>query len=181
MLAGKSLSFSFSLSVGNNFSFSVESRGKGALSSPTKKKKKKPTPSTVRQNARRREEFLRKKLASSAKESHQGISEEEAETADLENIFKCDQCRNTFKSENGLKIHVGKSHKKVTQVQATPDQLRQQPEGPMDTSIIPLLDVSKEEPCLNSVDCERRTCTCSNLNCCGCFHGDSCECRQKTQ
>ena len=141
MLAGKSLSFSFSLSVGNNFSFSVESRGKGALSSPTKKKKKKPTPSTVRQNARRREEFLRKKLASSAKESHQGISEEEAETADLENIFKCDQCRNTFKSENGLKIHVGKSHKKVTQVQATPDQLRQRPEGPMDTSIIPLLDV----------------------------------------
>ena len=133
---------SFSLSVGNNFSFSVESRGKGALSSPTKKKKKKkPTPSTVRQNARRREEFLRKKLASSAKESHQGISEEEAETADLENIFKCDQCRNTFKAENGLKIHVGKSHKKVTQVQATPDQLRQRPEGPMDTSIIPLLDV----------------------------------------
>ena len=124
MLAGKSLSFSFSLSVGNNFSFSVESRGKGALSSPTKKKKKKkPTPSTVRQNARRREKFLRKKLASSAKESHQGISEEEAETADLENIFKCDQCRNTFKSENGLKIHVGKSHKKVTQVHATPDQL----------------------------------------------------------
>ena len=54
---------------------------------------------------------------------------------------KSDQCRNTFKSENGLKIHVGKSHKKVTQVQATPDQLRQRPEGPMDTSIIPLLDV----------------------------------------
>ena len=23
-----------------------------------------------------------------------------------------------------------------------------------------------------------RTCTCSNLNCCGCYHEDSCECRQ---
>ena len=121
MLASKSLSFSFSLKVGNNFSFSMESRGEGALS--PQKKKKKTTPSALRRNARRREEFLRKKLASSAKESHQGISEEEAETADLENIFKCDQCRNTFKSENGLKIHVGKSHKKVTQVHATPDQL----------------------------------------------------------
>ena len=64
------------------------------------------------------------------KEPHQEISEEEAETADLKNIFKCDQCRNTFKSESGLTIHVGKSHKKVTQVQATPDQLRQRPEGP---------------------------------------------------
>ena len=78
MLAGKSLSFSFSLSVGNNFSFSVESRGKGALSSPTKKKKKKkPTPSTVRQNARRREEFLRKKLAPPAEKSEQEVSEKE--------------------------------------------------------------------------------------------------------
>jgi len=113
------------------------------------------------------------------KEPHQEISEEEAETADLENIFKCDQCRNTFKSENGLKIHIGKSHKKVTQVQATPDQLRQRPESPMDTSIIPLLDVSREEPCpALPVDCERRTCTCSNSNCCSCYHDDSCECRQ---
>ena len=76
----KSLSFSFSLSVGNNFSFSVESRGKGALSSPTKKKKKKPTPSTVRQNARRREEFLRKKLAPAAEKSEQEVSEKEADS-----------------------------------------------------------------------------------------------------
>ena len=64
-------------------------------SAPTKKKKKKPTPSTVRRNARRREEFVRKKLASSAKEPHQEVSEEVAETADLEKIFKCDQCRKT--------------------------------------------------------------------------------------
>ena len=119
MLAGKSLSFSFSLSVGNNFSFSVESRGKEALASPTKKKKKL-TPSAVRRNARRREEFLKKKLASSAKKPYQEVSEEEAETADLENTFKFDQCRKTFKSEKELKIHAEKSHKKAIKGQATP-------------------------------------------------------------
>ena len=78
MLAGKSLSFSFSLTVGTNFSFSLETRGKGALPSP--KKKKKPTPSTLRRNARRREEFLKKKLAPTAEESQQEVSVEEAET-----------------------------------------------------------------------------------------------------
>ena len=78
MLAGKSLSFSFSLTVGTNFSFSLETRGKGALPSP--KKKKKPTPSTLRRNARRREEFLKKKLASTAEKSQQEVSVEEAET-----------------------------------------------------------------------------------------------------
>ena len=77
MLAGKSLFFSFSLTVGNNFSFSVESRGKAALSSPTKKKK---TPSTVRRNAKRREEFLRKKLAPTAEKSEQEVSEEETDS-----------------------------------------------------------------------------------------------------
>ena len=78
MLAGKSLSFSFSLKVGNNFSFSVETRGKGPLS--LQKKKKKPTPSTLRRNARRREEFLRKKLAPTAGKSDHEVSEEETDS-----------------------------------------------------------------------------------------------------
>ena len=78
MLAGKSLSFSFSLTVGTNFSFSLETKGKGALSSP--KKKKNPTPSTLRRNARRREEFLKKKLAPTAEKSHQVVSEEETKS-----------------------------------------------------------------------------------------------------
>ena len=83
------------------------------------------------------------------------VSEEEATQKQVERVvdekvFKCDQCKNTFKSENGLKIHVGKSHKKVNQVQATPDQLRQQPEGSMNISTSPLLDSSREESCLNT-------------------------------
>ena len=46
--------------------------------------------------ARRREEFLRRKLIAPTSEK----------------TFKCDHCDNNFKSENGLKIHIGKSHKK---------------------------------------------------------------------
>ena len=78
MLAGKSLSFSFSLTVGTNFSFSLETRGKGAVSSP--KKKKNPTPSTLRQNARKREEFLKKKIAPTVEKSRQEVSEEETKS-----------------------------------------------------------------------------------------------------
>ena len=105
-LAGKSLSFSFSFSIGPNFSFSVDTRGKEVLASPKRKK----TPSTLRRDARRRDEFLKKK--------------QNAQTP--EKAFKCDQCEGTFKSENGLKIHIGKAHKNVNSTPATPDCLRQQ-------------------------------------------------------
>ena len=36
--------------------------------------------------------------------------------------FKCDHCEATFKSEKGLKIHVGKSHK--TNYSSTPEKER---------------------------------------------------------
>ena len=69
-LAGKSITFSFSLTTRAGFSFSVDSRGKGALAP---KKKKKATPSTMRRNARRRAQFLKKKLdASTVEKSSQG-------------------------------------------------------------------------------------------------------------
>ena len=57
-LAGKSLSFSFSFNIGPNFSFSVDTREKEALA-PNKRKK---TPSTLRRDARRRKDFLQKKI-----------------------------------------------------------------------------------------------------------------------
>ena len=125
-LAGKSLPFSFSFNIGPNFSFSVDTRGKEILA-PQKKKK---TPSTLRRDARRREELLRKKLNAPT----------------VEKAFKCDQCDNTFKSENGLKIHVGKSHKNLNSTPATPDCLRQQPGSSVSLSASPLLDTSREEP-----------------------------------
>ena len=119
-LAGKSLSFSFSFNIGPNFSFSVDTRGKEVLASPKKKK----TPSTLRRDAMRRDEFLKKK--------------QNAQTP--EKAFKCDQCEGTFKSENGLKIHIGKAHKNVNSTPATPDCLRQQLGSSVNLSASPLLD-----------------------------------------
>ena len=132
-LAGKSLNFSFTLTLGNNFSFSLDTSEKKALAPKAKKR----SPSTLRRDARRRNEFVRKKL--------------EASTG--EKAFKCNQCGNNFKSENGLKIHVGKAHRKVNL--ATPDHLRQQPKRSVRLSASPLLDTSREEPCLNSIEVTR--------------------------
>ena len=153
-LAGKSQTFSFTLTLGDSFSFSVDTRGKVALVSKAKKKK---TPSTLRRNARRRAEFLKKKLEDSTGDisSHsEHVSVEEAVGKQAEKVvdktmFKCDQCENNFKSENGLKIHVGKAHKKVDQGSATPDQLRKQSEVSVSLSASPLLDISREEFCSN--------------------------------
>ena len=77
-LADKSLTFSFSLTIGSSFSFSVDTRGKEVLA-PKRKKK---TPSTLRRDARRREELLKKKLNASAAENFsraQQVSAKEAE------------------------------------------------------------------------------------------------------
>ena len=59
-LATKSLTFSFTLTLGDSFSFSLDTNEKEALASKAKKKKK--TPSTLRRDAKRRAEFLKKKL-----------------------------------------------------------------------------------------------------------------------
>ena len=142
MLAGKSLSFSFTLKVGNNFSFSVDSRGKGALS--PQKKKKKPTPSTLRRNARRREEFLRKKLAPGAEKSEQQVSEEETDHPGnaapapepgqvSEEDVKCEQCDFSSKSNRGLKTHISRIHKVIQKTEDNEDTAHPQPLQPRPT------------------------------------------------
>ena len=123
----------------------------------------------MRRNARRRAEFLKKKLEDSTGHisSHsEHVSVEEAVGKPTERVvdktmFKCDQCDNVFKSENGLKIHIGKSHKKVIPLQSTPDQLRQQLGGSVSLSASPLLDTSREEFCSN-IDFE---CGCCYFKC----------------
>ena len=57
-LASQGQSFKFSISIGSNFSFSLDTRSKATTSQGTKKMA---SPSTLRRNARRREEFLAKK------------------------------------------------------------------------------------------------------------------------
>ena len=144
-LSSKSLTFSFALSLGNSFSFHLDTSGKGAIASEAKKKKK--TPSALRRNERRRAEFVKNKLEASTSDALQSehVSVEEA-VEKIEKAFKCDQCENSFKSENGLKIHVGKSHKNLNSTPATPDCLRQQPGSSVSLSASPLLDTSREEP-----------------------------------
>ena len=100
--------------------------------------KKRISPSTQRRNARRREEFLKRKLnpvapLPSALDTQAVVEAKE---------FKCSQCDNIFKSENGLKIHVGKTHKNVN---TTPERLRQQPASPATMPTSPLSDARREE------------------------------------
>ena len=100
-LASKGQIFSFTLKVGSSFAFSLDTRGNGT-SSLTKKRK---SPSTRRRNARRRAEFLAKKRGPPEK-----LTPEKVARPVKAKEFKCDQCEKDFKSENGLKIHVGKTH-----------------------------------------------------------------------
>ena len=101
----------------------MDTSEKKALAAKVKKKKK--TPSTLRRNAKRREEFLKKKLETSTGSEH--VSVEEAVAKQVEEVLvehttdgsdalekgslMCDQCENVFHSEKGLKIHKGKVHK----------------------------------------------------------------------
>ena len=156
-LSSKSLTFSFALALGNSFSFHLDTSGKGAIASKAKKKKK--TPSALRRNARRRAEFVKNKHEASTSDTLQSehVSVEEAvEKVVVEKAFKCDQCESSFKSENGLKIHAGRSHKKVASLSTTPERLRQQLKGSVSLSASPLLDASREEISLNNDAAEEK-------------------------
>ena len=133
-LSSQGVAFNFSVSIGSTFSFSLDTRGKASLSPGTKKKS---SPSTLRRNARRRKEFLEKKQHPAAV-----IPREEAVG---EKAFLCDQCDSNFKSENGLKIHVGKTHKKVNSTPSSPENLRGPGQMRSALSASPLLNTSREE------------------------------------
>ena len=95
--------FQFSLNIGSTFSFTLDTRCKETLAT-----KKKASPSTLRRNAKRREEFLKRKhQPAQQQEKSETVKEKPRQRA----AFQCDQCDNHFKSESGLKIHIGKSHK----------------------------------------------------------------------
>ena len=92
--------FNFSVAIGSDFTFSMDTGSKAAI--PVIKKKA--SPSTLRRNARRREEYLqRKKNPSKVK------STEEVET--VSDALSCDQCDYKPASEKGLKQHKRMRHK----------------------------------------------------------------------
>jgi hypothetical protein len=119
--------FNFSLSVGPTFSFSLDT-----TRSKAPRTKKKPSPSTLRRNARRREEFKAKKQQSSPTSTGALLPSPEKEKRPL-----CALCDFEAASEQGLKTHKRMKHKEI---------LRSSHEGSTDVSISPLLDVSREEP-----------------------------------
>ena len=172
-----------SLSVGNDFSFSLDTRGGKA---PVMGKKR-ASPSTLKRNAERRQAFLAKKNAqvplSHVIQADLATNQQVIEKGS----YQCDQCDAAFKTSNGLKIHVGKSHKESL---SSPEKLREKTSSPSLTrhpdcsrslTSSPLLS-RREENCQN---CEGifspghqcgdnlnpSDCNCTNANCCDCVSG----------
>ena len=110
-LASKGKDFTFSLSMGSNFSFSLDTRENTTLSRAGKKKT--PSPSTLARNAKRRDQFLKKKFEPAA----QAKDEDSVE-------FKCDQCNYVSTTDKGLQIHIGKKHK-ISQIDGVVDVLEE--------------------------------------------------------
>ena len=129
--------FKFSVSVGSTFNFSIDTmKGKDF---PASRGKKRSSPSTLRRNAKRREEFLKKKTSSEAATATGMETNQKQDKA-----FQCDQCDATFKTENGLKIHIGKSHK-----EALSSEKMRKPSSQSSLTVSPIRDQSRVEPCHN--------------------------------
>ena len=56
--------------------------------------------------------------------------------------FQCEHCANTFKTENGLNIHVGKSHKDLTP-SLSPEKICDNPKEPS-LNVSPLRETVRE-------------------------------------
>ena len=137
--------FNFSVAIGPDFTFSLDTRSKAA--SPVSKKKA--SPSTLKRNARRREDYLKRKQNPSSVNSI-----EEVEVAS--NVLNCDLCDYKAASEKGLKTHKRMKHGPPRLTSATapasPEKLR----GPglMSSALnnSPLSLSNREENCHNCGD-----------------------------
>ena len=136
-LASQGQAISFSLKIGPDFSFSLDTRSKEKNSLGTKKKKQ--SPSTLRRNARRREEFAKKNQASSA--------ETLAEVEELV-VLKCGQCDYVGASERGLKQHMRMTHKTSGALLGSPQQeeLRDSVNAAKPLEASPMKEIREEQP-----------------------------------
>ena len=163
-LTGQGLAFNFSLTIGSSFSFSLDARGKGLASDTPGKTKKKSSPSTIRRNARRKEAFLKKKRTPEPVSLERDVDPEVELPQQGEDAFKCDLCGNVFKSDNGLRIHKGKSHKSSELPHLEKVRV---PDIVTSKDVSPLKDVREEVPSLQVYDCgacEEKFNTEDNLN-----------------
>ena len=141
-LARQGLEFKFSVTIGSAFTFSLDTRAKEGkdTSTPVTTTKKRNSPSTRRRNARRREEYLKRKSSSEVAKAGSLKSNQKQQGKD----FHCDLCDSYFRSENGLKIHRGKTHKKTP----NPEKVRKPPSQPP-LCVSPLRDQERVEACHN--------------------------------
>ena len=129
--------FKFSVTVGSRFTLRLDTQETRHVSE--NKTKKRSSPSTLRRNAKRRAEFLSKKSSSEAAvATGVGINQKQHD------IFHCGQCDSTFRTENGLKIHKGKSHKEYSR----PEKVRNPTSQPA-LVCSPIKDATRVEPCHN--------------------------------
>ena len=163
-LANQDQSFNFSLTIGPDFSFSLDTRRKAA--SPVIKKKA--SPSTLRRNARRREEYLQRKQNPSTVNP---IDEVEV----VSNVLSCDQCDYKAASEKGLRQHKRMKKHGLSKLassgdsdcQATPEKTRTSSSS-ASLAVSPIGEASKEVSCQ---DCENDECSthcCETHKCAGC-------------
>ena len=140
-LARQGLEFKFSVTIGSAFTFSLDARAKeGRDAPPVTTVKKRNSPSTRRRNARRREEYLKRKFPSEVAKADSPKRNKKQKG----DGFNCDLCDSTFKSENGLKIHRGKTHKE----HPSPEKVREPPPQPP-LSVSPPRSQERVEACHN--------------------------------
>ena len=183
-LANQGKVFQFSLTIGPAFSFTLDTRCKDNLATIAKKRV---SPSTLRRNAKRREEFLKKKLKP-ATVQEKIVTDKESTIRSA--TFQCDQCDNTFKTESGLRIHIGKSHK------LPPTEKVRNASEAASLSASPLKDSARNISCHNCDEemspshmCDEErlregaqagrgmcTCDCELPICCNCLHEQECKC-----
>ena len=200
-LANQGEAFNFSLSVGSNFSFSLDTRSEARKKSL---RTKKPSPSTLRRNARRRQEYLNKKQNPVAVNHI-------AEVTAVSVSPLCDLCDYKAASEKGLKTHKRMKHgpPRLTPPAATPsspENLRGPGQMRSALNNSPLSLSNREENCHNcggpfspSHQCDGVgdgdeegakagdqagesicTCDCPLPICCVCLHDAKCLCFKDT-
>ena len=159
-LANQGQVFNFSVAIGPTFTFSLDTRSKAMVNQVVKKKK--PSPSTLRRNAKRREQFLAKKQQKSVPLTSSDPTAVEP---------KCDLCDYVAASEKGLRQHIRMKHKDLQ-----PEKMRKSSTG-SPLAISPIKDQGREEPIDQDGDepLDVHFCSCANVQCCRCYRDESCD------
>ena len=114
-LTGQGIPFNFTLNLGSCFNFSLDTRKKAASPEIVKKKL---SPSSLRRNAKRKEEFMKKKYELVSK----SCDNSEVETSiQGSKTFNCDKCDYQDNCKVSMIKHVDKEHKVIPQIDGLED------------------------------------------------------------